>query len=428
MNAITRSAWRRLGRGLALAAASLVLVPQAGDAGGLGTGRPSSYLERVTKAILADRAAARFTRPLGPIECENGRAGPFPCKKVDLLSFVPLAEMGGATANDVWGWTDPVTGKDYAILGMANGTAFVDISKPRDPIFVGQLRTPTIPSIWRDVEEYKNHAFIVSDLAFDHGLSVFDLRELRDPPVSKVFGETAFYTRFGSAHTVDINEDTGFAYVSGSDTCNEGLHMVNIRDPQNPKFAGCFGKDGYSHDTHCVIYRGPDRKHRGSEICFSSNEDTLTITDVTDKGDPVMLSRTTYRGVGYTHQGWLYKGQTLFALDDELDEQEHGHNTKTRYFNVTNLENPKLVAVYTHPTAAIDHNLFVKGGLIYEANYRAGLRIVRPFKKQVAFFDIWPPDNIPEFNGAWSAYPFFKNGVVLVSGIEEGLFILKPRL
>lgn len=407
----------------------ILVVSLGGEAGAGRSPLQSSYVERYREAFLADREPARFTRPIGPIPCRNGFAGPFPCKKVDLLSFVPLSEMGGATGNDIWGWTDPATGKEYAIMGLSNGTAFVDISDPDDPVFLGQLPTPTIPSIWRDVKVYKNHAFIVADLALDHGLSVFDLRELRDPPLTPmVFPETTFYDDFGSAHNVAINTKTGYAYVVGSDTCRGGLHMVDIGKPRQPKFAGCFKKDGYTHDVQCVIYRGPDRRYRGREICFASNEDTLTIVDVTKKKKPVMLSRTGYRGVGYTHQGWLFRGQKLFALNDELDEQERGHNTRTRYFDVRNLENPKLRAVYDGPTPAIDHNLYAKGGLIYEANYRAGLRIIRPFRKEVAFFDVYPSDDMPDFNGAWSVYPYFKSGVVVVSGIEQGLFVLKPKV
>ena len=70
---------------------------------------------------------------------------------------------------------------------------------------------------------------------------------------------------------------------------------------------------------------------------------------------------------------------------------------------------------------------------MYEANYRAGLRILeanyrRSRATEVGFFDVYPTDDQPEFNGAWSNYPFFTSGVVVISGIEEGLFVVQPRL
>ena len=40
----------------------------------------------------------------------DGFAGEFPCRNVDLLSFVSIADLGSTPeglANDLWHWTDP---------------------------------------------------------------------------------------------------------------------------------------------------------------------------------------------------------------------------------------------------------------------------------------------------------------------------------
>jgi len=150
--------------------------------------------------------------------------------------------------------------------------------------------------------------------------------------------------------------------------------------------------------------------------------------DVTNKSAPVQLSRTGYPRSGYTHQGWLTENHRYFVLDDELDEQLFGSNTLTRFFSVADLDAPTLRSIYTGPTKAIDHNLYVKGGFVYQANYRAGLRILKPPRTEVAYFDIYPADDNASFNGAWGNYPFFASGLVVVSGIEQGLFILRPNL
>ncbi len=47
--------------------------------------------------------------------------------------------LNSSSLNDIWGWTDPQTGKEYALVGMSNGTSFVDISNPENPIFIGIL-------------------------------------------------------------------------------------------------------------------------------------------------------------------------------------------------------------------------------------------------------------------------------------------------
>ena len=77
------------------------------------------------------------------IPCENGMAGDYPCDGYDLQSFISLEEMNGIRGNDSWGWTDPDDGNEYAIMGLKNGTAFIDISDPINPIYLGKLPTHT---------------------------------------------------------------------------------------------------------------------------------------------------------------------------------------------------------------------------------------------------------------------------------------------
>ena len=287
--------------------------------------------------------------------CVDGMAGTYPCRNVDLLAYLPRSQVGGGSSvSDLWGWTDPQTGKEYALLGRSTGTAFVDISDPIRPIYVGDLPTETVESKWRELKTYGNYAFIVSEAPF-HGMQVFDLTQLRavtTPPVT--FSDTAHYDGFSNCHDLVMNTATGFAYGVGTNTCAGGLHMIDVRDPVNPSFASCFSADGYTHDAQCVTYSGPDNRYTGHEICFNSNEDTLTIVDVTTKAAPVMLSRTGYSGWGYVHQGWLTADQSHFLEDDEFDELNYNHNTRTYVWDVSNLLAPFQVGNYTATTAAID--------------------------------------------------------------------------
>ena len=193
-------------------------------------------------------------------------------------------------------------------------------------------------SPWRDIKTYQDHAFIVADNVPSHGMQIFDLTRLRSAIPGTTFTADHRYTGINSAHNVVINEETGFAYLVGGDRCAGGLEMADIRDPANVVDAGCFSSDGYTHDAQCVVYRGPDLEHQGKEICFASNEDTLTIVDVTDKTSPSQISRTSYFAAGetgYVHQGWLTPDQAFFLQDDELDERNQGHTTRTYVWNVS---------------------------------------------------------------------------------------------
>lgn len=370
-------------------------------------------------------------------ECIDGMADFYECNNIDLLHRVHLEYMGTdnsgepTAGNDIWGWTDPLDGKEYALMGLNNGTAFVDISDPIAPIVLGHLATATSNSTWRDIKTYNNHAYIVSEAA-GHGMQIFDLTQLRNvvnPPVD--FIATANYNEFGNAHNIVINEETGFAYAVGAN-CSGGLHMMDLSTPTSPVNAGCFSSDGYTHDAQCVLYIGPDNEHVGQEICFNSNEDTLTIVDVTNKVTPVQLSRTPYNDSRYTHQGWLTEDQRYYLMNDELDEQSLGHNTKTYIWDLADLDMPQIVGTYLGPKPSIDHNLYIKGEFAYLSNYTSGISIL-DIKNigtgnlvEIASFDTYPSNNNNSFDGAWSNYPFFESGNVILSDIQGGLFIFDP--
>ncbi len=370
--------------------------------------------------------------------CTGGVAESFPCSNVDLLAHIGNADLGSSAGNDIWGWTDPDTGREYALMGLANGTAMVDISDPEFPQRLGRLPTHSSDSSWRDIKTRGYYAFIVSE-APDHGMQVFDLRRLRAAgSPGTLFTEDAHYARFGRAHNIVIDTDSGFAFAVGSrqgaQTCAGGLHMIDIRNPLQPGFAGCFSADGYTHDAQCLSYPGPDSDYQGHDICLASNEDTVTIVDVSDKANPVQISRTGYAGSGYTHQGWLSEDARYFLVDDETDEINFGHNTRTYVFDVSDLDAPLLHAIYTAPIAASDHNLYVKGRYAYQSNYQAGLRILdltaidAGVLTEVGYFDSHPESNAAGTSGAWSVYPFFASGTVILSDISAGLFVLRPAL
>ncbi|MDC1012713.1 choice-of-anchor B family protein, partial [Flavobacteriaceae bacterium] len=241
--------------------------------------------------------------------CEDGMAGSYPCSGYDLLSRISISNFGSEAGNDNWGWTDPETGKEYVLSGLDDGTAFVDISDPENPMKLGKLPTATDASWWRDIKVFKDHAFIVSE-AQNHGLQVFDLTRLREVNSPQTFTSDTRLTEFGNAHNIWINEASGYAYVIGSELFQGGPAFINIADPKNPVLEGGYAEDSYTHDAQIVIYNGPDPEYQGRELLFGSNSDggennQIVIVDVTDKANPEKISSITYSNGGYTHQGFL---------------------------------------------------------------------------------------------------------------------------
>ena len=382
----------------------------------------------------------------GQVDCTDGSAGLFDCDNVDLLSFVSAGELTsarGVKMTDMWGWEDPDTGKEWVLQARTDGTSFVDISDPNNPVYVGQMyRTEGSPgSTWRDVKVYKNHAYVVADGARDHGVQVFDLTRLRsvdpaDMPIT--FTPDTTYHGVASSHNIVINEDSGFAYAvgngSGGETCGGQLHIIDIRDPKNPTFAGCFNhQQGGTHDSQCVIYHGRDADYAGREVCFSSNGSSFVIADVTRKDSTTLIAASTYPNVAYTHQGWLTEDHNHFYMNDELDEMNGlTDQTRTLIWDLSDLDDPQLAKEYYLNSGASDHNLYIRGDYLYESNYQAGLRILdisdRLNPVEVGNFDTAPyAEDEAGFGGSWSNYPYFRSGVIAVSSRNEGLFILRHR-
>ncbi len=379
------------------------------------------------------------------VRCLGGGASQFSCRGVDLLSFLSIPSIGGDVTeglSDLWGWTDPATGNEYALVGRTNGTAFVDITNPSDPRYLGVM--PANASGTRDIKVYDDHVFVTGGNAGDHGMLIMDLTRLRNPGLDPVvFEPDAVYRGISSAHNLIINTTSGFAFAVGStgggQTCGGGLHMIDIREPLNPTFAGCYTDtegliwQGRTHDAQCVVYEGPDENFQDRQICIASNETAIRIVDVTDKENPMPISASTYPGMSYVHQGWLTEDQRYFFLNDELDELVgQADFTRTLIWDVAELDDPILVGEYFGPNSATDHNLYIKGDKMYQANYQAGLRVIDisdpENPAEVGFFDTTPYDGDPTgFNGgAWTAFPFFESGTVIVSSSGEGLFVVRP--
>lgn len=436
-----------------VSAGQLAVVPAANEDFGLGSVR---VLERVggdwaqTGILRGDDIGSLTAISGDQVDCADGAASIFGCDDVDIVSFTPTGELGGARGaevNDVWGWTDPETGAEIAIVGRYDGTSFLDLSNPSAPVVLGNLplHDGANPNVWRDMKVYENHAYIVSDGAGAHGMQVFDLTRLREYNGTPMdLTEDAHYDRIASAHNIVINEETGFAYAvgasSGGETCGGGLHMIDIRQPKNPQFAGCFqdpttGRSGtgYSHDAQCIVYRGPDTEHSEKEICFGSNETALSIADVTDKSAPVALSAVSYPNTGYTHQGWIDEQHEYFYVNDELDElQGLVDGTRTLVWDVRDLDDPQLVREFYTGNESSDHNLYIKGDLMYQSNYVSGLRIIdisdRENPEVAGFFDTVPwGDDAPGFDGSWSNYPYFASGILVVTSGKEGVFVLRKK-
>ncbi len=390
-----------------------------------------------------------------------------------MYDFKTHAELGGGSqglGSGSWGWTNE--DREFIAIGQDSGTAFAEVTKDGQLQYLGRLPTNNATVIWREMKKVGDTLIIGSE-GVGHGLQFFDMNKLLDlsPSSPKTFDiktDVAWLPLnqgiHGRSHTVQANEELKYASAVGAggspgrnDTCAGGLMFINVDDPTKPYFEGCANQDGYVHDAQCIVYRGPDKKYYGRDICYGYNEDTLTIYDVTNKtgvGAGSIISRTPYVGASYTHQGWVIDPmwQTHLVMDDEMDEGvvEPDRAAKdspaldgfcvTYIVDIQNLEQPFVSGMYKSSTKSIDHNQYVYDGLSYQSNYQAGLRILDVSSipkfpdgskvEEIGYFDVFPTDDaLPGGGeavwdgGTWSAFTF-PSGYVVVNTIDRGAFVV----
>ena len=372
----------------------------------------------------------------GWLESEGGGvAVDFPSSGIDLRSWISLPEFDPETvsANDCWGYVAP-SGREYALIGLSLGTAFVEVSDPGNAQIVDVIAGPS--SDWRDIKTYQQFAYAVSEGG--GGIQVFDLSQIDSGVVSLV--NTVTTGGRLQTHNVAVNTESGRLYRAGGGGNNpvNGLRIYSLADPSAPAFVGEW-HDRYCHDAQVVTWTEPP--YVGVEVAFCYANDTtvsgnpgIEILDVSDPASigvigsinlslPPIFSHPAY----YAHQGWLSPDRQYVYFNDEVDEAATGNPTTTRVIDISDLSNPTQVAIFTNGNTARDHNLYTQGELIFESNYRSGLRVfsasnpIAPI--EIAYFDTYPDDDNANYNGLWSVYPYLPSGTIIGSDIEKGLFV-----
>jgi len=381
------------------------------------------------------RAAATGTestaRRRGDWNDDGGKAQPqqgapqFDALNIKLESWLTLSELGNATSgNDCWGYVSP-SGREYALMGVSNGTAFVEITDPADPDIVAFIAG--YQSVWRDIKVYSHYAYVVSE-AVGSGIQVVDMSQIDQGIVSLVNTVTGQGT--DRTHNVAIDETSGFLYRCGGG--NNGLRIYNLgANPVNPPYVGAWSTR-YVHDAQVITYEsGPYAGRQIGFLCAGFNggwvETGLTVLDLTNKNNIIELGHYFYEDTAYSHQVWLSEDRKYAYLNDELDG-DVAMTSRMHVFRVDDLDNIEYRGWFTNGNTAITHNLYVRGDLIFAANYRSGLRVFDRSADpenavEVAYFNTFPDNDDALFNGLWSSYPFFPSGTVIGSDLERGLFV-----
>lgn len=317
--------------------------------------------------------------------------------------------------SNLWGYVDE-EGNEYALMGVngddneqnSGGFAVVDVTDPANPVEI--FFTPGPNSIWREIKTWGDHAYITTEA--EGGLMIVDLSPLpqsTDLPVTIFQGENWI-----TSHSLFIDEN-GLLYLNGANRGEGGIIFYDLtQDPEAPVEVGEY-QDYYVHDCYA----------RGDTLYAAHVSDGFfTIVDISDPANPDVLGLMGTPNL-FTHNCWLDdSGQYLFTTDEKP-------NSYLAAYDVSDPTDIQLLdQLQTNPGSdAIIHNTYWLNDYVVQSYYTEG----------VSIYDVSDPTNIVEvghydtspftgegFNGAWGVYPYLPSGNLLVSDIEEGLFILGP--
>ncbi len=316
--------------------------------------------------------------------------------------------------NDIWGWVDPDDSTEYALVGTTTGLSIVSLADPTNPDEVAFVPGPG--SIWRDIKTWGNHVYVTNETG--NGLLVVDMSNAPDSITWFEWSpDLPGLGKLESCHNLYIDE-YGYCYLAGCNLNDGGMLIIDVAsEPGQPQFVAA-APNTYAHDVYVR-----DNRMYAAEIYLGR----LGIYDVSDKENIELLATQT-TPFQFTHNAWLNDaGDVVFTTD------EKGNAPVTAY-DISNLNNieelDQFVPIATMGEGVIPHNVHVWNDWLIISYYTAGGIIV----------DASHPDNLIEvgnfdtffganagFNGAWGAYPFLPSGLVLVSDISKGLYVLAPN-
>lgn len=327
---------------------------------------------------------------------------------INLLGHVEILKdsIPRTDLNDVWGYVDPVTNREYALVGYGNfrtppnsGVIIYDVTDPTSPIEVSALNTIT----GYDVKVWNNYMYTVSGLDGNLGGIV----DISDPSNPILVGNIP------SSHNITIS-DKGYVYSAFS-----GIRIFDLNvDPTNPILRWSGGDEG--NDIAIIGNRMYDF-HGG---LFLTEALVTNIYDITDPVEPLLLASIRDPRIINHHSGWPTEDGNYLVITDDIGKHPTPDFT---VWDISDLDNISMVGEFTDSNATIN-NAYIIGDLMFASYFSAGFRV----------FDISDPgnpslldefDTSPSFDtegnaiGGWGIYPFLPSGIILFTDNRTGLYI-----
>ncbi len=340
---------------------------------------------------------------------------------------IPAEPSHGLKYGGIWGWTDGL-GKEYAIQGASDGTYFVDVTNPTNPVQVDFVQGRRPNCLYHEIKTYSHYAYLSSDDYSPNSFQIVDLQYLPDS-VHVVMDSTLVFER---AHTMWVDGDKLYAAaVKGGYAVYSQMAVFSLANPESPVLISMIEND------YPTLLGSPahDMLVRNDTVYASIGYDGLYIFHFNSATNhfEYINSITNYVSGGYNHSSALTAdGHTLIFCD------EVPSGLPMKALDVTDLQNLVIKSTFSSSSGATPHNPFMINNTCFIAYYQEGLQVYDVSNASApvlaGYFDthvqspLGGPFTPDPYAGAWGAYPFLPSGNVLVSDMQNGLFILNVSI
>lgn len=335
---------------------------------------------------------------------------------------LPASNAHDNTYNEVWGLA--VNGSEFAVIGTTFGTHIIDVTDPLNPteLFVVEGGTTGGAIIHRDFHDHKGYLYSIADEGSNTALQIIDITQLPDA-IEVVYDDSEFFTRSHNIF-IDASKDRLYSLISNGDAFGYSpMRIFDIENPIDPQLLGSYQDlDGYG------ISQVHDAFVRNDTAYLNLGPGGFAIVDFADVDNPNVISLITpaeYPQSGYNHSGWLTEDGNFYYLADET------FGSDMKVLDLRNLPDIEIPTVFNAGSTdvTIPHNQIVKGDKLYVSYYFDGLQVydisdpINPVREMYYPTSKFPPTN-GLYRGAWGVYPFLPSGNILVSDMQEGLFVV----
>ncbi|MCE2772704.1 MAG: choice-of-anchor B family protein [Bacteroidetes bacterium] len=328
-----------------------------------------------------------------------------------------LPNSGNTTLANICGYTDEL-GNEYALLGHSQGMIVVDVTVPNNPTVVTQI--PNVNNLWKEIKVYGDYAYVTTE-GSGGALQIVDLSPLPQSstlPSHFYFGDGAINNQLSTVHALHIDTTKGYCYLFGTNIGQGGAIVLDLNtDPYNPAYAGVYDNLGYVHDGYV-----------DNDTLYASHiyAGYFAIVNMANKANPVVIS-TQATPTNFTHNTWISDDRKFIFTTDE--------NTNS-YLGAYDVSNPNSVTEVDRIQSQFPNS----GSVVHNTHILNNWAVTSWYKDGFVITDITRPHNMVNvgwydtfngtgngFEGAWGVFPYFPSGTIVVSNIDEGLFVFSPN-